>query len=609
MSNIVRSAMAHADDSARSIHSDTYRVDPPNWFVGMQNNLLQLLIQGQHIGNCRAELKATKDVKILDNKKLDSGNYLILYLEIKPDAHPQNFVIELRGEKSHFVIPYQLRKKQAQPLPINGSDVLYLIMPDRFANGNPNTDNIGGMREKMNRSDPNGRHGGDIQGIINQLHYIEQLGVTTLWLNPVYENNMKVCSYHGYSITDHYRVDPRLGDLEKYIELCSKAHDRGLKVIKDMIFNHIGLFHHWMADVPKADFINKGHQRVGANYNGAIVTDPHASEKDKDIMSIAWFDGTMPGLNLKNKDVRKYLTQHSLWWIEMTNLDGIRMDTYPYPDSFAMAEWVNEVIKEYPTLFIVGETWLNTPSQMAYWTNNNLNVDYKSKLPSISDFGIASAIDRAFREKKGMLELYQVVTNDFVFHTPNRNKIFVDNHDMNRSFTTLNAKVEDYLMAYTFLLTTRGIPQIFYGAEVGMEGEKPDGEIRKDMPGGWGGEKNVFESKGLSSTEVFILDYLKKLLNWRKSKRLFAYNNLIHFLPIEELYVYGRRQEDEAIVVILNYRDENVDLNFEHYQELFESFNKGFEILNDIEITTFENISIPAKSSYIIELQKTESDD
>ncbi len=581
------------------------RVDPPNWFVGMEEEQLHLLVHAKNVSDYSCALQGSKGIVLDTMTRLPNPDYAILELIIDSKAPPQEFIISLTQEDDELAFTYELLQKKAKPKKIDGGDVLYLIMPDRFANGDPSIDNVEGMSESLNRAAPGGKHGGDIQGVIDHLDYLKYLGVTTVWLNPVYENNMKKYSYHGYSITDHYQVDPRLGSLDTYARFCELSHERGMKVVKDMIFNHIGLYHHWMDNMPDPDWLNQWDEFTRTNYSGSTVTDPYASDIDQIRMTKGWFDVTMPDLNQKNPALMKYLTQHSIWWIEMTGIDGIRMDTYPYPDKHAMAKWVDDVLKEYPGFYIVGETWLYTPVQLAFWTKSNLESNYSSNLPSVSDFGVTWAIDRAFREEKGIWELYQILTNDFIYDSPNNFKIFVDNHDMDRSLAVYENDVDKFLMAYTFLLTTRGIPQFFYGTEIGMTGKKPDGLIREDMPGGWNGDvKNVFTQDGLSDQESKIFNYLRRLMTWRRSKSVFAHDNLVHFMPVDEVYVYGRQHAKEAIVVILNNSDKERKINMEHYGELFKGFRFGFEILTNRNIVDFDKLVVPAKTSFVIDLKK-----
>ena len=584
---------------------NSVRVEPPNWFTGMQNRNVEVLLRAENITNYSCRLTKEQGVRLDQIKKLPNPNYIILKLTIDELAPAQSFEFVLSNGEDQLNIPYELKPKSATPKPIDGGDVLYLIMPDRFANGDPETDNIEGMRESADRSYHGGKHGGDLRGIINNLDYLEDLGITTIWLNPVYENNMERYSYHGYSITDHFKVDPRLGSLQIYREFADKAHDRGMKVIKDMIFNHIGSFHYWMSDMPDPDWINQWDEFTRTNYSGSTVTDPYASKVDHTLMTKGWFDVTMPDLNQSNKTLMTYLTQHSIWWIEMAGIDGIRMDTYPYPEKYAMAKWVDDILAEYPGFYIVGETWLYTPVQLAFWTNSKLMSEYSSNLPSVSDFGITWAIDRAFREDKGIWELYQILTNDFIYETPNSNKIFVDNHDMDRSLAVLENDLNKFFLAYTFLLTTRGIPQYFYGTEIGMSGKKPDGVIREDMPGGWvGDEVDVFNRKGLNEQQETILDFMSRLLRWRRSKNIFSHDNLVHFHPTNEVYVYGRKFEDEGVVVILNNSDQMVTLDFDHHAELFEGFLTGKNIISDMTIDDFSIITVPPHTPAVIDLYK-----
>jgi glycosidase len=608
---ILNFVMVHgitASHSNRLSHMNTndildVRIDPPNWFVGMEDASLHIMLHAPKISEYRVHLEGAEGISLDKITNLPNPNYVILECIIDENANAQVFDVVLTLNEKVSRHAYELKQKKATPQKIDGGDVLYLIMPDRFANGDPSLDDISSMREKSDRTFHGGKHGGDIRGVINHLDYLDDLGVTTIWLNPVYENDMEQYSYHGYSITDHYKVDPRLGDMLTYRELCDKAHQRGMKVIKDMIFNHIGSFHFWMEDLPDPNWVHQWEEFTRTNYSGATVTDPYASIVDRAEMLKGWFDTTMPDMNQSSPTLMKYLTQHSLWWIETAGIDGIRMDTYPYPEKNAMSTWVDAVLNEYPDFYIVGETWLYTPVQLAFWTKSNLKSDYQSNLPSVSDFGITWAIDKAFREEKGVWELYQILTNDFIYQTPNNNKIFVDNHDMERSFGVYEKDVDKFLMAYTFLLTTRGIPQYFYGTEIGMANGKPDGMMREDMPGGWTDDAvNVFTRENLSDTQLLILNYMQKLMTWRRSKYVFAMDNLVHFLPREELYVYGRRHENEAIVVIVNNSEQDRKLDINHYQELFESYQRGVEVLTDLEINDFKNIVVPAKKCFVIDL-------
>ena len=549
------------------------RIDPPFWWAGMKDTKLQLMLKGDSLTGSEVKVKGNT-VTIAGTSSLESPNYLIIDLDLS-NAVAGDLTFTLRQGKRKAKFTYALKvRKESRKSAINASDVLYLVMPDRFSNGDPSNDTVEGMLEAGNRDLLGGKHGGDIKGIIDHLDYIEDLGVTTIWLNPVYENNMPSYSYHGYSITDHYRVDPRYGTMSDYSEFVSLAHDKGLKVIKDMIFNHIGLNHFWMKDLPTNDWINQWEEFTQTNYTGAVVTDPYASNYDFDKMVKGWFVQSMPDLNQNNNLLMTYLIQQSIWWIEESDIDGIRMDTYPYPFKEPMAEWVAAIKNEYPSFYIVGETWLHAPSYEGYWQKRGgfVNKDgYESNLESVSDFPLYYAIQNAFVKNEGLYKLYEVLAQDFVYPSPNDNKIFIDNHDVDRFFGTVKQDLNKFKMAMTFLLTTRGIPQVFYGTEIIMSGMGDHGNLRQDFPGGWQGDsRNAFEEGGRTELENEAFTFTQDLLKWRKSKsELFKNGKLIHFIPEKEVYVYSRYTDGDRFIVVINNNDEakQIDLT-KRYSEL-----------------------------------------
>jgi glycosidase len=595
-----------------SIAQKIERVEPPSWFTGMKETALQLMVYGQEI----ASFDVTTDypgVKVAKPVKTGNPNYLFVNLEISSKALPGKIPLVFTGGKQKLTHNYPLLAHPSGP--VNGfdaSDVIYLLMPDRFANGDPGNDNVEGMLEQVSRTNPNGRHGGDLRGITDHLDYIKDLGVTGLWLNPFLENNQKAFSYHGYSITDLYRVDPRYGSNEDFMNLTTRAHGMGLKLMMDMIFNHIGSGHWWMKDLPSSGWVHQFDNFTRTNYRASTLMDPYAAKSDADLMEKGWFDRTMPDLNQNNPLVETYLIQNSLWWIATFGIDGIRMDTYPYPEKNMMSRWAKRVTDEFPGFFIVGEVWYQQEAPTAYWSFGRENSDgYRSNLPSVTDFPLSLSTHRAFNEpdnsNDGLSKLYLVLSQDFLYSEPFRNVIFLDNHDVTRFFTQTGKRPEIYKMALTFILTTRGIPQFYYGTEIVMEGDKNrgDGYLREDFPGGWPGDtKNVFTGQQLSETEKENLAFTKKLLNWRKGKEVIHSGKLKHFVPENGLYVYFRYNDNESVMVILNNSEkETRTISGEKYSEALNGFTGGTEVLTGQEINDLSSFEIAPKSAMIIELE------
>jgi neopullulanase len=582
------------------------RVDPPFWWSGMKNTAVQLMLHGEQLSEAEVSLKSG-NVKITGTQKVESKNYLLIDLDLTGVAPGANqFELKVGKKKIPFTWNVLARDPQTTAMHgLSGADVMYLIMPDRFANGDPSNDNAQGMLEKADRTKLGGKHGGDLKGIIQNLDYIADLGVTTIWLNPVYENNMPEYSYHGYSITDHYRVDPRYGTMDEYKRLVNEAHKRGLKVVKDMIFNHIGYNHFWMKDLPSQDWLNQWSEYTQTNYVGAVVTDPYASKHDYDRMVKGWFVPSMPDLNQNNKILMTYLIQQSIWWIEHTGIDGIRMDTYPYPFREPMADWVKAVSTEYPDFYLVGETWLHTPAHEAYWQNRPAtfqNADgYSSGLASVSDFPLHYAMLNAIKNGNAWA-LYETLAQDFVYPNPYMNKIFIDNHDVDRFFHQIDRDKEKLKMALALLFTTRGIPQVFYGTELLMQGSGDHGNLRQDFPGGWLGDaRSAFTREGRTTDENEIFDYMKKLLDWRKSrKEIFAHGKLVHFIPENDVYVYSRGVQPNNVIVIINNSAETRTVRWHKYLEL--AAKRGWrDVISGKEYFTSQDIKVAGKSVLVLE--------
>ncbi|MEI6455825.1 MAG: alpha-amylase family glycosyl hydrolase, partial [bacterium] len=507
------------------------RIEPPGWWIGFKKTDLQLLVYGKDI----ASATVTVDYPGFTLKKINrvtNPNYLFLDMVVSPATKSGLAPITFRvkgKEVARFLYKLSTREKgSSERKGFSSADVIYLLMPDRFANGDPTNDNAEEMIEKTDISNPNGRHGGDIKGISDHLDYIKNLGATAIWINPLLENNQAKYSYHGYSTTDYYRIDPRFGTNEDYAKLGIAIHRMGMKLIMDQIFNHCGSQHWWMNDLPSADWVNQWPELTRSTFRAGSVTDPYASHRDSTLFVKGWFDVTMPDLNQHNPYLKNYLIQNSIWWIEYAGLDGIRQDTYPYPFKDMMAEWGKRVLEEYPNFNIVGECWINYPATVAYWQKDAMNKDkYNSYLPSVFDFPMYDALNKAFNEKEewnaGIVRLYEILSQDFVYRHPLNVVVFAENHDVNRYLDSQNDDIRKLKMAMAFVLTTRGIPQIYYGSEVLMTtgADKGDGMKRKDFPGGWPGDKrNLFSGEDRNDKENDMYNYLNTLLQWRKTKEV-----------------------------------------------------------------------------------------
>jgi len=589
------------------------RIEPPFWWTGMNETSLQLMVYGKDIADYDVSINhesvELKDVHLTENK-----NYLFIDIDISPGTKPGEFIINFNHDsKDDFRKEYELLQREEGSAGREGfhnSDVMYLLMPDRFANGDTSNDEVEGMKEGYNRRKLYGRHGGDIQGIRDHLDYIADMGFTAIWLNPVLENDMKESSYHGYATTDFYKVDSRFGSNEDYRMLSKEAKDKGLKLIMDMIFNHCGSEHWWMNDPPCEDWINYG-EFVSTNHRRTTNQDPYASEYDSKKMSDGWFVSAMPDLNQRNPFMAEYLIQNSIWWIEYAGLAGIRMDTYPYPDKDMMAEWNRRVLSEYPDFNIVGEEWSLNPAIPAYWQKGQNNRDgYEGHLPSLMDFPLQNAVKEGLTEKeewdKGLIKIYEMLANDFLYPDPYNLVIFPDNHDMPRFFMQLDMDKEMYRNGIVFFLTTRGIPQIYYGSEILMTHTEGDshGHIRKDFPGGWPGDKvNAFTGKGLGEDEKNMQNMFRKVLNWRKNAEVIHTGKLVQFAPEHGTYVYFRYNDNDMVMVIINKNASPYELELDRFSELLNGRDIARDIIGGREYKIEKSIKLSPRKPYILEIK------
>lgn len=586
------------------------RVEPPNWWIGMENTELQLLVYGENISTAKPNI-SYEGVTINSVTKLESANYLFINLTIDKTAKEGVFKIIFNSNNDKkLAYNYELKQKRNSinlGQTIDASDVMYLITPDRFANGDSKNDSTEDTIEKVNRLNQDGRHGGDLQGIKDHLDYIQELGITTLWLNPFLENDQPKYSYHGYGISDFYKTDSRFGSNTDFIDLVNLCHQKGMKMIMDQVFNHCGSGHWWMNDLPSKDWLNQWETFTRSNFTNIAASDPHVSKSDYDLFTKGWFDTNLPDLNLNNSFLATYMIQNSIWWIEYANLDGIRMDTYPYPDKKVMATWVERIKTEYPNFYIVAETWEAKASSLSYWNNGGINNDgYKSPVNSVCDYPLYYAMLKAFGKEKNIYKLYETLAEDFVYGDASNNKIFNGNHDVGRLFTLLNENIEKLKLSMAFVLTTRGIPQLYYGDELLFNGNKPDGQLRKDFPGGWKSDKkNAFKKTGRTKQENDSYQYVSTILNWRKTAEEIHHGKLKHFQPIKNIYVYVRYTATKSTMVIINNSKKDIsNYSLERYKEALIGYSSGIDIITKKYIHSLKQINLKKNSAYIIQLKK-----
>ena len=596
------------------------RLEPANWWVGFSNPELELLVYGEDLADVGLEVEYP-GVRVTEVYRPENSNYLFVTLELAEDTEPGTMELRFVREGADLIIPYELKERNSDGLRHEGmdaSDVIYLLMPDRFANGDPSNDTIEGMLEAMDRSKPGGRHGGDLQGLADRLGYIQDLGMTAVWFTPTFENDMpaEYGAYHGYAATDMYKVDRRFGTNEEYRALVEAAHDRGMKVIMDMIHNHVGT-HHWLAmDPPGDDWIHDLEEVGTTNFRTSTVSDPYHSELDRNATVQGWFVVDMPDLDQRNERVANYLVQNSLWWVEYSGINGIRMDTYPYPYKEYMAEWSRRVMAEYPDLTIVAETWVPNSPSLAYWQKGFDAPDgYESPVVSLTDFPLYEAVKRGLNEEEswetGISRLYFTLSQDFLFDHPGELVIFPGNHDLNRIFTEMGESFGKFRIAMSFFLTTRGIPQLYYGDEILMTGGGYDGFKRHDFPGGWEedpidaftaeGREALAEQTGHPVAEAH--EFLTRLANWRQGSSAVHSGELTHFIPENNVYVYVRHDADARVMVILNGRDAENPLDMARFREVTDGFTRGVDVTTGREVMLSGELILQPFDALVLELE------
>ena len=594
------------------------KVEPAFWWKGMKNPEVQLLIYGKDIA--KNEIEISDGIKAKDIQKVENPNYVFVTLNTN-EINVSKFKINVKnGKKNVGSYTYELKERipnSANRNSYTSKDLMYLIMPDRFANGDEKNDSQPNLTEKANRSLPNGRHGGDLRGIINNLDYLQNLGATAIWLTPVNEDNEKGYSYHGYAQTDLYKIDGRYGTNEEYRELSQKLNKRNMMLVMDYVTNNWGISHWLIKDLPTKDWIHwfddgdKGFKR--SNYKITSQFDPNASDADRKVALDGWFDTSMPDINQSNPLVLKYLTQNAIWWIEYAELGGFRVDTYPYNDKEAMAKWAKAITDEYPKFNIVGETWLSSAGHISAWQKDSKTgeaANYNSNLPSVMDLPLYDELPKAIKEKEGwnngMNRLYNSFTNDFLYPDINNLLVFFENHDTERWNEMFNNDPKAYKLAMTIISTVRGIPQIYYGTEIGMRGDKNkggDADIRRDFPGGWKSDtQNAFSTASQTAEQKEFHGFTQKLLNWRKGKDVIHTGKTKNFVPQNNVFVYFRYNEKEIVMVVVNANEKDEVVDLKRFSEAIKSSVKGKDVISDKEISLQNTLTVPAKTSMVIEL-------
>ena len=607
------------------------RVEPLSWWTGMKMPL-QILVQGENISSYDVAIEGDKGVEIGKVNKADSPNYLFVDVEIASNAAPGTYYLVFSKDGQSFKYPYEIaarREGSAERTSFTTADMIYLIMPDRFANGDPSNDSVEGMPDKADRSKPFGRHGGDIQGIINNLDYIRDLGATAIWSTPLLEDNQPVTTYHGYACTDYYHIDARFGDNDLFRTYVQKAHEKDLKIIMDIVPNHAGSGHWWMEDVPFKDWYHVFDTYTGSNIVFSTNMDPNASKQDLYIQESGWFDTSMVDMNLDNPFMLKYFQQWAIWWIEWADLDGFRVDTYPYNEKEPMAQWCKAVMDEYPNFNIVGECWTASIPQLAYWQGGNANKDgFDSNLKSIMDFPLHDAMRLGLNEDnpgwgEGILRVYDILSHDFVYHDLSNMMIFPGNHDTARLGDALRKNPDRVKIAMALMATMRGYPQIFAGDELmfvsnNLKDAGDHGGLRVDFPGGWeGDEMNLFTAEGRAAADkntdglavpkgqaADLYDYVSRLFQWRKTKDVIHNGKTMHFMTRDNTYGYFRYDDNDVIFVYINNSLEPKNIPWSYYKEINEGLKGGVNVMTGEACEVSDATVVAPQSVLIVEYRR-----
>jgi neopullulanase len=599
------------------IAQQSYNCYPTNWWAGMKWNKVQVMVHGDAIANASGFSISWPGISLAKVNRVENSNYVFLDLVLAPNVKPGMASINVSGFTGVSKIPFEIKprrsgngKKYAQG--ITSSDLVYLIMPDRFSNGDPSNDKVPGMLDQtLNRDTVFNRHGGDLKGVQNHLDYLQDLGVTSIWLNPVIENDMPNRTEHGYAFTNHYTVDRRIGGDAAYKNLVDAAHSRGMKIMQDAVYNHVGTEHFFIKDMPMKDWVHQWPAYTNTTYKEQTLFDPYSAAMDKKKMVDGWFVPTMADLNQYNPFVANFLIQHALWTVEEYGIDGWRIDTYSYNDLAFMNRCNKALYDEYPGISIFGETWVHGVPNQSYFTENNYNIPYKSNLQATTDFqllfyGIQEALTKPFGWTDGVNKLYTTTAQDFVYKNPMRQVIFLDNHDLPRFYSVLNEDTAKYKMAFAWLLTFRGIPQMYYGNEVLMTGftSPNDGYVRKDFPGGWPGDAvNKFTAAGRTEKENSLFNYIKKLANFRKSSSAIKTGKLMQYVPEDGVYVYFRYDKQQTVMCIMNQGPDAKEINLDRFDERTKGFASATDIVTGNRIPVKGKSTIPGNSLQVYVLR------
>jgi glycosidase len=579
-----------------------YTLEPPHWWVGMPNGNLELLVHKENIGKNSFELKKPGEgVKLTNTTKLPNPNYLILHLEIDQIAQPQTLKFSSKGEVGKFSFDYELKARQKTDRGLSGKDLIYLVTPDRFANGDESNDSVEGMNQTgINRTEPYDRHGGDIQGIIDHLDFIQELGNTALWPNPLLENDQPHESYHGYAITDHYKIDPRFGTNELFQTLMDSLKARDMKMVMDVIYNHIGNEHHLFTDIPDSNWFHFHDGFNKTNYRAPALMDPYASDYDRDKMSDGWFDKHMPDLNQKNEHVAAYLIQQTTWWIEEFGIEALRIDTYAYPDQDFMRAWGKALKDAFPNLFLFAETWVHGIPVQAWFLGDALGPE-PNYLDGLTDFQLHYAVNEAMNQGQGwtsgIAKVYYTMSKDYVYAHPEKMVTFLDNHDLARFNGVVGKDFAKYKMGIGMLMTMRGIPSLYYGTELLMSETDGHGKIREDVMGGWATDSlNKFSPEGRTEEENEAFNYIKSLADLRQANEALHSGKTTQYVPVDGLYVYFRYTDDQVFMVAVNTSDKEVNTKADKYDQFLKEAKTLEGVLLDTTMKIPSEFKFGAKS-------------
>jgi glycosidase len=587
-------------------------MEPPFWWAGMHNKSLQLMVHGERIADLEPTV-AYPGVRIAASTRVANRNYLFIDLVIGADAAPGEFDIVFKGAGRNTTYRYRLlarEKGSAGRAGFDSSDAIYQVMPDRFANGNPANDSVATLADKLDRSVGHGRHGGDIQGIIDHLDYIAGLGFTQLWPTPLVENNGPVASYHGYAATDHYRIDPRYGSNDDFLRLSREARRHGIGLIQDVVLSHIGSGHWWMKDLPTPDWINHAGKFVPTQHHRVAVQDPYASRADRENFTTGWFSPGMPDMNQTNPLVANYLIQNNIWWIEYAGLSGLRIDTFGYSDGAFLTEYTRRIMDEYPRLNMVGEEWSMLPPVVAHWQKGKVNFDgYTSSMPSMMDFPLTEAMRTTLAKKDGTWlfhDVYELLSLDYLYPNPGNLVLFDGNHDVARMFSVVGEDLDRYKMDLVFVMTMPRIPQFYTGDEILMTSTtkgRDDSSYRQDFPGGWAGDQvNAFTGAGLSPQQSEAQAFVRKLVNWRRGQPVIHHGKLMHYGPEDNTWVYFRYDEHKKVMVAFNLNPKAMTLPTARFGEMLGGVDAGVDALSGKRYELKTELKLAPNSVVILEL-------